>query len=66
MNTTTGPAPLPRKSIYIKGELHAALARRNRDTGIPLQNLIDEALELGMRLKRWLPDESQTEAEAAA
>jgi DNA-binding transcriptional regulator YhcF (GntR family) len=51
-----------RKSIYIKRDHHTALSKRNSETGIPLQNLIDEALELGMRMKRWLPEAEETAA----
>lgn len=63
---TVPEAKLARKSIYIRGDLHEALARRNRETGVPLQNLIDEALELGVRMKRWSPDAQPLEGSPAA
>lgn len=51
-----------RLTIRVKQEHHQLLKQRRATTGVKLEALIDEALEAGFRVKRWLPSRDVVEA----
>lgn len=42
--------------VNIPAELHAVLKQLSAETGRNMENLTEEALRTGMRIKRWLPE----------
>lgn len=52
-----------RVTVKMSREHHRILKSRRDQTGTKFEALLDEALELGMRMKRWIPE---VERETAA
>lgn len=42
--------------VNIPAELHSVLKELSAETGRNMENLTEEALRTGMKIKRWLPE----------
>lgn len=51
-----------RKTATLRPDHHRILRARREQTGIKIEALLDEALELGLKYKRWAPETEETAA----
>ncbi len=43
--------------VALPKDLHEILKQRATDTDVSIQRLVADALRLGMKIKKWLPEE---------
>lgn len=51
-----------RKTATLRADHHRILRARREQTGVKMEALLDEALDLGLKYKRWITDAEETPA----
>lgn len=54
-----------RKTATLRPDHHRILRSRREQTGIKIEALLDEVLELGLKYKRWISEPDTEEATTA-